>query len=420
MAWRNVFREKKRSILVFASIFMGSVTFLCVNTFISCMDADSYIEHYIHNDYVLYGDGESDNSKLRATMADIADQMRNIPGMGTVEANRSAKVRLPFDAELYAPFIETEDDPESLATFYETTTNSEAQYGAPLISVNSDMIKLYNKTARQKIDIDAFEKGEVCLIGYVDSISASERMTDKTLTLVNDQTGRKRQITVGAAMMRTEQSAITAGYYWTLGGAPEAIFVSDAVMGDLFPDADISCIIADAEKGKESEVTPYVQRIVKENPVIAGSDIKSVEGSEFKKSMLSLEVIGGGISIILILIGVVNYINVMITGVYTRKLELAVLESVGMTKRQIRNMLMYEGMFYGIITTVLIVTLGSLMMYGAGRLCVNIADYAVFHYPHALVAGVVVVLFAICIVVPAMVFRLVTKDTVTSRLREAS
>lgn len=38
------------------------------------MDADSYIEHYIHNDYVLYGDGESDNSKPQATMADIADQ----------------------------------------------------------------------------------------------------------------------------------------------------------------------------------------------------------------------------------------------------------------------------------------------------------------------------------------------------------
>lgn len=103
--------------------------------------------------------------------------------MDTVEANRSADVRLPFDAELYAPFIESEDDPESLATFYETTTNSEAQYGAPLISVNSDMIKLYNKTARQKIDIDAFEKGEVCLIGYVDSISASERMRIRLLHL---------------------------------------------------------------------------------------------------------------------------------------------------------------------------------------------------------------------------------------------
>lgn len=65
-------------------------------------------------------------------------------------------------------------------------------------------------------------------------------------------------------------------------------------------------------------MTPYVQRIVKENPIIAGSDIKSVEGSEFKKSMLSLEVIGGGMSIILILIGVVNYINVM-TPVYIRE-----------------------------------------------------------------------------------------------------
>ena len=417
MAWRNVFREKKRSILVFASVFMGSVTFLCVNTFIDCLSADSYIAHYLHNDYVLYGSGDEDRADQSVTMEDIAEKMRQIDGMDEVYTNRSADVMLPFDAELYAPFLEKEDNPGDMAKFYETTTEKAAQYSAPLISINTKMVEAYNKTAAQKVDIEAFEKGEICLIGYLDSEDATKRMQGRTITLRNADTGNERKITVGAALQDDER--ITAGYYWVLGGAPDAIFVSDQVMDSLFPDAEVDCIIANAKKGKEPDVTPSVERIVKGNSIIIASDIRSVKAAEFKKSMMSLEVIGGGISLILILIGVVNYINVMITGVYTRKMELAVLESVGMTKRQIRKMLMYEGLVYGMISCGLILTLGSLMMYGTGRLCMHIADYAIFHYPFELVIVMAVVLFVICIVVPAFVFRLINKETVVERLRMA-
>lgn len=417
MAWRNVFREKKRSILVFASVFMGSVTFLCVNTFIDCLSADSYIAHYLHNDYVLYGSGDEDRADPGVTMEDIAEKMRQIDGMDEVYTNRSADVMLPFDEKLYAPFLEEQENPAELATFYETTKEKEAQYAAPLISINTEMVELYNKTATQKVDIEAFKKGEICLIGYLNSAEAAKQMHGKTITLRNDETGNERKITVGAALQ--DYKGITAGYYWVLGGAPDAIFVSDQVMDSLFPDAEVDCIIANAKKGKEPEVTPSVERIVKGNSIISASDIRSVKAAEFKKSMMSLEVIGGGISLILILIGVVNYINVMITGVYTRKMELAVLESVGMTKGQIRKMLMYEGLVYGMISCGLILTLGSLMMYGTGRLCMHIADYAIFHYPFELVIVMAVVLFVICIVVPAFVFRLINKETVVERLRMA-
>ncbi len=417
MAWRNVFREKKRSFLVFASMFMGSVTFLCVNTFIGCLDVDSFIKHYLHNDYVLYGGGDEDISSKKVTMSDIAEQMREIDGMGQVFTNRSAHVTLPFDAELYAPFLDAQDNTEDMIAFYSNPDNEEVSYSAPLIAVNSGMIKEYNKKARQKVDISAFENGEICLIGYLNTEKKSEQMSGKMITLRNNETGKEQSIEVGAAMLRNENEGITAGYYWAIMGAPEAILVSDKVMDELFPDADVDCIIADAKKGREPDVTPYVERIVNENAIIDGSDIRSVEGAEFKKSMLSLEVLGGGISLILILIGIVNYINVMITGVYTRKMELAVLESVGMTKKQIRNMLMYEGMFYGTITIGLIATLGSLMMYGTGRLCIKLADYAIFNYPVGLVLGVAGVLFATCIMIPAFVFRAIAKDTVTERLR---
>lgn len=417
MAWRNVFREKKRSILVFASIFMGSITFLCVNTFIDCLSVDSYIAHYLYNDYVLYGSSDEDGTDQGVTMADIAEKMREIDGMDKVYTNRSADVMLPFDAKLYAPFLEEQENPAELATFFETTTEKEAQYSAPLISINTEMVELYNKTATQKVDIEAFEKGEICLIGYLNSAEAAKQMQGKTITLCNDETGNERKITVGAALQNRE--GITAGYYWVLGGAPDAIFVSDQVMDSLFPDTKVDCIIANAKKGKEPDVTPSVERIVKGNAIISASEIRSVEAADFKKSMMSLEVIGGGISLILILIGVVNYINVMITGVYTRKMELAVLESVGMTKKQIRKMLMYEGLVYGMISSGLILTLGSLMMYGTGKLCMHIADYAIFHYPFELVIVMAVVLFVICIVVPALVFRLINKETVVERLRMA-
>lgn len=190
--------------------------------------------------------------------------------------------------------MEKEDNPGDIVKFYETTTEKTAQYSAPLISINTKMVESYNKTAAQKVDMEAFERGEICLIGYLDSEDATKRMQGRTITLRNADTGNERKITVGAALQDDER--ITAGYYWVLGGAPDAIFVSDQVMDSLFPDTEVDCIIANAKKGKEPDVTPSVERIVKGNAIILASDIRSVEAADFKKSMMSLEVIGGGIS----------------------------------------------------------------------------------------------------------------------------
>ena len=195
------------------------------------------------------------------------------------------------------------------------------------------------------------------------------------------------------------------------------ILVSDNFMKELFPNAEINCIIADAKWGHESKVTPEIQRIIKDNIIIGGTDIRSVEGKEFKNSLMSLTVIGDSISIILILIGLINFINVMLTGVYTRNNELAILESVGMTKKQIKKMLVLEGSLYGIITVALIWTLGSGMMYGTGELCKMMADYASMHYSVGLVIVVSIFILLICTVVPVIVFKEISKRTVTERLR---
>lgn len=430
MAYRNVFRDKKRCRLVFASLFFGTMIFLCVNTFIRCLDADSYLENYFYNDYVLYTNDEpvhedrylGEAQGTMKTMEDVAEEIENIPGIAQVQINRHAVAILPFDAELYKPFLESEMNQngmtaQQLIESYESETDPELMYSSNVVSVDSKMIELYNKKARQKIDIESFEKGEVCLMGYPDTVEQSDAMLNKTITLENPDTKVQKSIEVGAAPTYEESYGITCGIYWTLEGAPGVILVSDNFMKELFPNAEINCIIADAKWGHESKVTPEIQRIIKDNIIIGGTDIRSVEGKEFKNSLMSLTVIGDSISIILILIGLINFINVMLTGVYTRNNELAILESVGMTKKQIKKMLVLEGSLYGIITVALIWTLGSGMMYGTGELCKMMADYASMHYSVGLVIVVSIFILLICTVVPVIVFKEISKRTVTERLR---
>jgi putative ABC transport system permease protein len=106
----------------------------------------------------------------------------------------------------------------------------------------------------------------------------------------------------------------------------------------------------------------------------------------------------------------------MLTGVYTRRKELAVMESVGMTKNQIRKTLMLEGLYYCVITAGLILSLGSTAVFGVGKLTLMMADYAVFSYPTGLLLAILAVILVVCMTVPPIVYRIVSKESITNRL----
>ncbi len=56
--------------------------------------------------------------------------------------------------------------------------------------------------------------------------------------------------------------------------------------------------------------------------------------------------LGGALSFIVGLVGVLNFFNAILTGITARRRELAVLQSIGMTARQLRTMLALEGLLY--------------------------------------------------------------------------
>jgi len=422
MAYRNVFREKKRAVLVFASLFMGTMAFLSVDTFIGSLKLDNYVDFYLPDDYSIY----TDNTEGKDTSGEVerlAAQIKSIDGIKNMHVNRSAETVYEFDRELAKPFIEnwTSDkkEQEELYEYYENAESDEEKYSSPVVAVSKEMMELYNQKARQKIDIDKFEKGEVCLLGFVKTNKQSDALLGKKVTIKDIESGKKKTFEIGACPTREDDNGINVGYYWMQAAAPDILLVSDTALSQFCNNPSVDNIIVNCQPEAESFVTQKIKEYTKTNSAVLETQIKSEISAEFKSSMSAMNIIGGGISAVLILIGVINFINVMLTGVYTRKGELSILESVGMTKKQVKKMLVYEGMYYAMVTVILVLTLGNAIVYKVADFTQEMADYAVFHYPVALIFIIAAVIICICMIVPAVVYQMFSKESITERLRKA-
>ncbi|MCL1794404.1 MAG: ABC transporter permease, partial [Oscillospiraceae bacterium] len=127
------------------------------------------------------------------------------------------------------------------------------------------------------------------------------------------------------------------------------------------------------------------------------------------------------ISGILALIGLFNFINLISVGLLTRKREFAALESVGMSKKQIRLMLRWEGAIYWILTIAVSITAGTGITYGLFSLVANQSpnQFPQFNYPFMPVAVVLCLIVLICTITPEICYRGISKMTLVERLREA-
>ncbi len=102
---------------------------------------------------------------------------------------------------------------------------------------------------------------------------------------------------------------------------------------------------------------------------------------EMRDYLVTADVLGTGLSVILLLVGVMNFVNTMVVNVSTRRYELAILESVGMTKRQIKRMLSMEGCYYWGVSFSLVATIGTAIYIMLYVIFSKVDFYAVFSYP---------------------------------------
>lgn len=127
--------------------------------------------------------------------------------------------------------------------------------------------------------------------------------------------------------------------------------------------------------------------------------------------------IGGCLALVLALIGIMNFFNTTATSVFNRKREFALLEAVGMTKKQISRMLVMEGFIYlggaFVLAVILLCTC-------AEKLLTNALGMAFFFRMHLTIAPCICMLplmAVIAYVIPRKLFRKMCKESVTMRIR---
>ncbi|WP_149095212.1 ABC transporter permease [Paenibacillus terrae] len=133
----------------------------------------------------------------------------------------------------------------------------------------------------------------------------------------------------------------------------------------------------------------------------------------------TVEMIGGLLSLIIGLIGILNFINAILTSILTRRKEFAMLQSIGMTKKQLRGMLIYEGLYYvraTSLTSILLAVLFSILIVKPSCNLLWLLSYHFIIWPLLVLLPLLLLLG---ILIPVAVYSMNDKQSIVERLRES-
>ncbi len=186
-----------------------------------------------------------------------------------------------------------------------------------------------------------------------------------------------------------------------------------------FPDASVYTVLANAKEGMDETLQEEVQeytdgRCVDFNGVsyFYRTSGKLNQLADLRVRLAALRLTGYSLCGIIFLIGLLNMVNSALTSMVLRRREFSMLETVGMTRAQLRRMLLYENSVGGVLGLVSFVV-GSVL---SGVLLTQ--AFGVDIAPILLPAiGILLFLFAAGGVTAELSYRMLTKTSLTERVK---
>ena len=129
--------------------------------------------------------------------------------------------------------------------------------------------------------------------------------------------------------------------------------------------------------------------------------------------------LGGLLCAIIGLIGILNFINAIMTGILSRKREFAVLQAVGMTNKQLKTMLIYEGLFYALGSSLAALILSILLNPLMGKMLESMFWFFSANFTIIPVLLVIPVFALFGWLIPSILYGQTAKQSTVDRLRLA-
>lgn len=200
-------------------------------------------------------------------------------------------------------------------------------------------------------------------------------------------------------------------------GGYESVVFAKPVFSKLFPDMEdpIHCLFY-AKEGQFEKLNAQMEAFAAQRGVTVLTRLTAEE--EFKEMQRTYSMGGIIVAVILGAIGILNPVNVIFTGVIARRREFASMRSIGMTAKQLKKLVIYEGIMYAAIA-------GGVAMILSGILSVSFVKHLTagmwfmkyrFTVLPAAVACLACLVLSVC--VSAGTDRMWNRGSIVERLRD--
>ena len=456
MAWANLGRSRGKTAVTVTSLSLAVVLLTVTVNFTNGFDMDKYVSNFTASDFIVADAGQFQtggdifNTDMGIPQS-VIDEIYAQGGItdGGVIYGRTSIVQEFVTEEYYRSVWSRWNDEATLDLMVSDMERTEdglladvAQlYGMGdfaldhLTVLEGDLNKLREDGGRYvaavysdddygnpELDSHWARLGDIITLRYVEEMAYVDPDTGIAYSSAEDvpagasyvaRAVKYRDVEYEVAALVTVPSAFSYRYY----GADEFILNDQTFMQDSGTDSVMYYAFDttdEANGAMEKFLADYTENV---NPQF-DYESKALYASEFEGMRSMFQLCGGALSFIVGLVGVLNFFNAILTGIIARKREFAVLQSIGMTGKQLKTMLVYEGLLYALgaagISLVLTLIFGPVAFKAVGSMF-WFFTYRLTLTPFLIVAPVFALLG---VLVPLAVYRSVSKATIVERLRE--
>jgi len=413
MALANLGRNRKRTVLVIVSMTLSLVLFNTVFTLSSGFDIDKYIAKFMDTDFVISTASyfqfqfEKSESDLSENFIEAVKQNEGFEDGGRLYTSRMLEE--PFSTEHNALFSYNKD-----------------QNGNPFVNLYGADDFLLNgmEAVEGTIDLEKLKTGKYILLSVactddgtvIDnpniSIGDTVRINHLTMNGLSSTIDGSYDFIIMAKIRANENTATTRNTGESRFYLPTEIFLP------LCDNPHLVSFPFDVKEGTEMEMAEFLNNYIDSVEPSMDFESKATYTSSFDDLTSLIITIGGALSIIIGIIGIANFVNSVLTSVITRKKEFAMLQSIGMTGKQLKRMLSFEGLYYAVGTIITSVVLGILF----SVVVVRGISSGIWFFTYQFVIWPMLVIYPFLILltvaIPALLYRQIAKASIIERLRQ--
>lgn len=428
MAVEQLTRNKKKTVVTMLSLSASLSVFVCLMILLHTQSAREYVYNFRGLDMVVANDtiqnvvveqDEEGKKQLQGVKQilnqEILDKIKKTDGVSAVFPVSCVSTVIPWEPEVsdvwMREFYETWMD-IPYENDLEEYKNHPENFASALIGITEEDFRALNQELNTPVDETSFLKGETCILYRNGLFDLDEKKVIGKNILCGEYENPENTRSF-------EIVALTdINDYTALLGYPPTMIVIDKAVSSFAKEPIIFKVGIQYEKEFDERAEAAVENILRKSPNASDfsweSKIRQAEIVE--KAQGHMAEIGFGIVAILAVIGIMNYINTSVGNVQSRRKEISIMESVGMSEHQVRKMLVWEGIFYTGGVMLLTLTAGLGITYAIYQ-SVNYMG-AAFWFPMVPFFIACILLLTVCIAVPLLAYKQMEKSgSLVERIR---